>query len=187
MTKAEYAEYLKSDHWKALRKKKRSKCSKTNGKNRCAICASTENIETHHMEYRNIYDVTTSDLRLLCRTCHGTGHDLMRNGLKMSSHSVHGNFNILKVAVKKARGLGNLNMFSPSPEVVQLLNPVDQTPVVMTEEIIKAGMSCNGGWYKKQLAAVGIMWPPKKGWKRKIIGKAFSRQTVQQFLGFWKE
>jgi 5-methylcytosine-specific restriction endonuclease McrA len=112
MTKAEYAEYLQSEHWKQLRTSKREACGKTSGKNRCAICGSTEQIETHHLNYRNIYDVVLSDLRLLCRQCHQAAHDLMAGGLRFKSKSHHGVFGALKSAVKKHRGFGNRNMFA---------------------------------------------------------------------------
>lgn len=105
MNKSEYKEYLKTDHWNNLKSKKKKR------KNRCGICASVDNIETHHLNYKNIYDVTTQDLRLLCRECHQCAHDLMNNGLKFKSRNNHSIFAILKVKVKKARGFGNKNMF----------------------------------------------------------------------------
>lgn len=112
MNKHEYQKYLKSDHWKSLRAKKRRRSSKTKGKSRCAICGTTEGIQTHHLLYRNIYDVSTSDLRLLCGSCHQTAHKLMAEGLKFKSDKPQGIFCTLKVAVKKARGFGNRNMFA---------------------------------------------------------------------------
>lgn len=111
MNKAQYQQYLKSEHWKKLRARKRRTGGKIGGKSCCGICASTEQIETHHLRYKNIYDVTTSDLRLLCRQCHETAHELMKSGLKMNSTSHHGLFSIIKAAVKKVRGFGNRNMF----------------------------------------------------------------------------
>jgi len=113
MNKQEYAEYLQSDHWKNLRARKRASVTKSVGKCRCAICASTERIETHHLRYRNIYDVQLDDLRLLCRECHQTAHDLMAAGLRFKSKTNNGIFCALKVAVKKARGFGNRNLFYP--------------------------------------------------------------------------
>lgn len=130
MTKQEYAAYLKSDHWKELRASKRSKCRKTDGKNRCAICASTESIETHHLTYRNIYDVELSDLRLLCRECHGCAHELMKAGLRFTSKSHHGIFGALKVKVKIARGFGQRNLFSEKSAGAEKDTEVDPGRVV---------------------------------------------------------
>ncbi len=117
MNKQEYAAYLKSQHWIQLREAKRDSCARTGTKNRCAICASTERIETHHLNYRNIYDVTTSDLRLLCRDCHQAAHDLMAASLTFKSTKHHSIFATLKNAVKKHRGLGNRNMFTSVKQV----------------------------------------------------------------------
>jgi hypothetical protein len=103
-----YTEYLRSDHWKGLRQKKRK-----NGA-RCGICAATENIDTHHLLYKNLFDVETSDLRLLCRRCHFLTHDLMRAGkIRFPSTSHHSRFVILKAAVKKHLGIQTKNMFYP--------------------------------------------------------------------------
>ena len=100
----QYKEYLKSDHWKQLRAKKR--------RYRCAICASTENLDTHHLIYKNLYDVETSDLRKLCRICHYTAHALMKKGkIRFRSTNHHSRFAITKAAVKKELGYGNRNMF----------------------------------------------------------------------------
>lgn len=114
MNKKEYREYLESDHWVSLRGEKRRRVRKTAGKLRCAICASTDKIETHHLRYKSIYNVETSDLRLLCRECHQCAHDLLNAGLRLDYESHHAIFSVLKAKVKKARGFGNRNMFKGS-------------------------------------------------------------------------
>lgn len=107
MTKVEYANYLNSEHWKRLRaRKKRGKII------RCAICSSNVNIHTHHLFYRNIYDVEISDLRLLCERCHTITHDLLKSGelnKKYASH--HAMFGATKEKVKKTLGLSGKNLF----------------------------------------------------------------------------
>lgn len=111
MTKEEYQEYLKSDHWKDLRAEKWRKCRK-NGVVRCAICASTDKLETHHLFYRSIYDVATADLRILCSTCHEIAHELISSGELPKYSTQHGMFAATKEKVKKARGLTGKNLFS---------------------------------------------------------------------------
>ena len=102
-----YAEYLQSEDWKQKRSSKRKK------KNRCAICASTSQLDVHHLNYRNLYDVTGSDLRVLCRRCHFLAHKLLKIGaIKFKSDNHHSRFIIIKAAVKKKLGIGNQNMFS---------------------------------------------------------------------------
>ena len=61
--------YLKSDHWKKL---KRAKAKEVGRK--CEVCGSKKKLEFHHDNYRDIYDVTTADLRILCHTHHHEFH-----------------------------------------------------------------------------------------------------------------
>lgn len=61
--------YLKSEHWKALKKAKAKEAGR-----KCEICGATKKLEFHHDNYRDIYDVTTADLRILCKTHHREFH-----------------------------------------------------------------------------------------------------------------
>ena len=61
--------YLKSDHWKALKKDKAKEVGR-----KCQICGSKKKLEFHHDNYREIYDVTTADLRILCHKHHHEFH-----------------------------------------------------------------------------------------------------------------
>ena len=70
-----YREYLKSDHWKQLRKRKLSRA-----RHHCSICGSKHDIDVHHLNYRDWTNVRTSDLRLVCRRCHDLIHVLMKEG-----------------------------------------------------------------------------------------------------------
>ena len=109
MTKAEYKLYLKSDHWKNLRAEKH----KNPSRRRCGICGSREHIQTHHLRYKNIYDVETSDLRRLCGRCHMAAHELQSTGrLRLTSKSHQGLWCQTKAAVKRELGLEG-NQFIP--------------------------------------------------------------------------
>ncbi len=100
MGKRSYQQYLQSDHWKRLRSRKRRKSK--NGA--CAICGAVGALDTHHLLYRNLYDVKTQDLRLLCRGCHFLGHDLMRSGeLQITATTHNAMFMQLKTAVDRYR------------------------------------------------------------------------------------
>jgi len=44
-------------------------------------------------------------------------------------------------------------------------------------------MAARGGWSRKRLALLGIDWPPRAGWKKRIVGTWISRQAAQQLLG----
>lgn len=103
-----YQQYLQSDHWQQLRERKEQKAT------RCAICATTKNLQTHHLFYKNLYDVQTSDLRVLCDRCHKLTHELIKEGIlvpnQYSTH--HGLFAATKAKVKKRLGCGNKNLFN---------------------------------------------------------------------------
>jgi hypothetical protein len=63
--------YLLSDHWKDLRLRALNRCGK---KQACKNCRCRKNLDVHHLNYRNIYDVTVDDLEVLCRRCHMIEH-----------------------------------------------------------------------------------------------------------------
>jgi hypothetical protein len=53
---------------------------------------------------------------------------------------------------------------------------------IITNKLIEQGKSDRGGWNKKQLAILGIKWPPKQGWKWEIIGNIISEAGIMEFL-----
>ena len=102
-----YTEYLKSSDWKQKRDQKIKRKL-----NRCAICSSTENIDIHHLNYKNLIDVEQSDLRKLCRRCHYFAHQLLKEGkIVFNGSNHHSRFAIIKNAVKKGLGIYHKNMF----------------------------------------------------------------------------
>jgi len=55
-----------------------------------------------------------------------------------------------------------------------------RTPV--TYDLIEKAKTKRGGWTKKQLAAVGVSWPPSQGWKSRIVGGTLDDEGLAQFL-----
>jgi hypothetical protein len=53
--------------------------------------------------------------------------------------------------------------------------------IILTEEILGKGKSKNGAWSAAQLKLFGVLGI-KKGWKKKIVGLPFQKQTIQRFL-----
>lgn len=53
---------------------------------------------------------------------------------------------------------------------------------VVTDEILESAKSSKGGYSKKQLALLGVDWPPKTGWKKAMLGKSLPSSTVAQFV-----
>jgi hypothetical protein len=55
---------------------------------------------------------------------------------------------------------------------------------LITKEIIEKAKSINGGWSASQLKVIGVEWPPKKGWKEKVIREmvVVNDEQLKQFL-----
>lgn len=53
--------------------------------------------------------------------------------------------------------------------------------IVLTEEMIQAARTPKGGYTKKQLAAIGVDWPPQKGWAKAVVGKEITEQQFREF------
>jgi hypothetical protein len=54
--------------------------------------------------------------------------------------------------------------------------------MILTEEFLRKNSTMRGGWTKKQLAALGVSWPPKSGWMAEMIGKEITQKQVDSFL-----
>jgi phage terminase large subunit GpA-like protein len=103
-TKSSYRTYLKSRDWARKRQFKYYR------RQWCSICGSDEQLNVHHLFYRNEWKQTRhSDLRVLCHRCHELGHELMAQGLiklKLGQVIPHEHaFEKLKAGVLKALGL----------------------------------------------------------------------------------
>lgn len=53
--------------------------------------------------------------------------------------------------------------------------------IILTKELIKAARTTNGGLTKKQLAAIGVPWPPPKGWQESKIGTMITEEQLKRF------
>lgn len=54
--------------------------------------------------------------------------------------------------------------------------------VTFTEDHMQQGASRRGAWSRIQLAHLGISWPPKHGWRRKLIGSQVNVEDLKRFL-----
>lgn len=52
--------------------------------------------------------------------------------------------------------------------------------VTLTKNHIEMAKSARGGFSKRQLALLGVSWPPKRGWKKKIIGKTIKKSSIEK-------
>jgi DNA-directed RNA polymerase subunit RPC12/RpoP len=89
MTRDEYLEYLKSDHWrefsKALKEQLGYRCEE------CGLQAEPEFINVHHLHYRTLWHESREDVKVYCERCHFNWHILARRmrmfGIKPTSGS----------------------------------------------------------------------------------------------------
>lgn len=79
--------YSRSLHWSNLREMAFLKHGK-----RCQKCGCGGILDVHHLNYRNIFDVTVDDLQPICRRCHNIEHGkpggsrrVGKNGKKLRS------------------------------------------------------------------------------------------------------
>lgn len=65
-----YSEYLKTEHWKAVRKAALQRAG-----NRCQLNSShTKRLEVHHNNYDHLGEERPKDVIVLCRDCHSKHH-----------------------------------------------------------------------------------------------------------------
>jgi 5-methylcytosine-specific restriction endonuclease McrA len=101
----QYRIYLKSQDW---RDKRHAKLLRTR---RCGICGSTDRLDVHHLNDRDLVDVALTDLRVLCHRCHFLAHDLYRAGkIKFRNDNHLSRWQLLKCAVKQELGIFRVPM-----------------------------------------------------------------------------
>ena len=64
-----YAQYLKTDHWQAVRKAALERAD-----HRCQTCNTPDNLHVHHRTYENRGSERDSDVIVLCKECHERFH-----------------------------------------------------------------------------------------------------------------
>lgn len=74
MTREQYADYLRSPWWQAVRI-----WAIRRAKHRCQHpgCEGTFGLEVHHLSYAHLGDERSYELRVLCAACHQRAHGLI--------------------------------------------------------------------------------------------------------------
>jgi len=54
--------------------------------------------------------------------------------------------------------------------------------MMLTDKLIDCGRSKAGGWSRPQLACLGVAWPPRRGWKRALVGTNIQDAVYNKFL-----
>lgn len=70
---SDYSYYLMSEDWE---KKRETIIARDN--HMCVVCKRRNNLQVHHLTYKNIYHEQDRDLITLCRDCHATYHEVER-------------------------------------------------------------------------------------------------------------
>ena len=69
----DYKSYLASSGWKL-----KAKEAKKAANHQCQLCASSQQLNTHHRSYENIGAEKPYDLIVLCQKCHGVFHEKLK-------------------------------------------------------------------------------------------------------------
>ena len=60
--------------------------------------------------------------------------------------------------------------------------------VVVTKELLESVKTHNGGYCKNQMFALGLGWPPKPGWQRRVLGRTVRWSKIQpKYVRFKKK
>ena len=57
----------------------------------------------------------------------------------------------------------------------------EEATIILTEDIIEAARTPNGGFTKSQLAAIGIGWPPPQDWIKEKVGTMITQTQLETF------
>jgi len=148
-TQERYSEYLNSEHWIGLRARK---IISVNG--RCEVCQSSDRIEGHHIRYLDWYNCTIDDLLALCHRCHALFHEAVEEKrCNVQGHNLE--------AVKRMID-GLLNKNKPTPRNNR------SYPQMSEDELKQIFLNARGGWTKERIAAFGLEYPLRHGWKKKL-------------------
>lgn len=69
MTKEQYKEYLRSEHWQKIRG------DIYEARKRCEFCGGKKWLNIHHLSYERLGNELPTDLVVLCKLCHFSFHN----------------------------------------------------------------------------------------------------------------
>lgn len=93
---------------------------------------------------------------------------------------------LLETGAKKVHGLIFSKTVHPKDDTLFIYNKEDEKVnpdgIILTRQLIEEGISSQGGYNSRQLKALGIDWPPPKGWKEKLVGTSIALNDYKMFL-----
>lgn len=157
-----YSHFLRTAYWFSV-----AMVAKSEAGMRCQVCNSQDRIEVHHRTY----------------DCHGREHRHMRD-LVVLCHHCHGLFHGHKEHHPEQDHRPPRLESQLRESVRRHKMPVipDGSQFILTEKLLKA-LETNGTFTSATLHAIGMRHPLLKGWKRRIVGKAISRDIYLDALG----
>lgn len=54
--------------------------------------------------------------------------------------------------------------------------------IKITRDLLDSGRSSRGAWSKAQVVALGLAYPPKHGWPKRLVGEFLDESKVLEFL-----
>jgi hypothetical protein len=163
-----YYLYLESPAWAAKRQQVIERAG-----NKCQLCASTKKLNTHHNTYKNLFAEPLTDLACLCRRCHKKFH---RIGEPRETAKRFVNARIRAKRVRKLQGLiANKRDFRPIPIGGMF---------AITKRLIESLRTPAGGFRKETICALGVEWPPRSGWARRLKGTLIPQSVYERAREF---
>lgn len=149
-SKLEYESYIKTAKWKAISLEVKERAG-----HKCRLCNSGSRLETHHRSYDHLGEEENhmNDLTCLCRKC----HRLFHKNVKIT-HRGRITKGIKKEIPKYAKGNGDIKL---------------------NRKKIMDCRTYDGGFSKKIIEALGVSYPPPKGWTRKLVGTTISKDQFR--------
>ena len=103
------------------------------------------------------------------------------NGAKRKWMERNGNKNILKKNRKRATNKAIIIPKRDFSKAHRAYLEKEKATIELTNEIIEAARTPNGGFTKSQLAAIGIEWPPPQGWIDEKVGMMITSKQLENF------
>ncbi len=54
--------------------------------------------------------------------------------------------------------------------------------VTVNKELLAISATASGGYTRTQLEALGVAWPPPKGWKRRVVGRRIAMSSFDVLM-----
>jgi len=171
----QYSDYLKTDYWKAV-----STAVKDRAGYKCQVCNSPHDLQAHHRTYEHRGNEMNhlGDLTCLCRRCHAIFHGKdagpSETVTKQEDHPCPRTFTFTIPEL-------------PEPTPYRILHPLvpvkNPGPVVVLKRShVNQLRTDRGGFTRASVEALGIKWPAKKGWRRRLIGVVVTPEQWEKAL-----